>query len=125
MRASDLAIVFIVLYFSVRQPTDRATFAPSFPIHIISVTVRFFEPRAKVVDADSHLPAIAFQRLGVMHSFLLTAWLFLPDCWQAFCAPAYPVTVSLVMKSITQNGRLCQKAADQQHESALQKGLPS
>ena len=64
------------------------------------VTVRLLEERAKLVDADFHLLALAFNRARLMHPFLLTAWVFLPDHWHAICAPAYPVTISLVMKSI-------------------------
>jgi hypothetical protein len=35
-----------------------------------------------------------------MRPFLLTACVFLPDHGHAICAPAYPLTISLVMKSI-------------------------
>ena len=35
-----------------------------------------------------------------MHRFYLTAWVFLPDHWHLICAPVYPATISLVMKSI-------------------------
>ena len=64
------------------------------------ITVRLLKERAKLVDADFHLLALAFNRARVMHPFYLTAWVFLPDHWHAICAPGYPLTISLVMKSI-------------------------
>jgi REP element-mobilizing transposase RayT len=52
------------------------------------------------VEGDFHWLALAFNRARVIHPFLLTAWVFLRDHWHAICAPAYPLTISLVMKSI-------------------------
>ena len=62
--------------------------------------MRLLKERAKLVDADFHLLALAFNRARVMHPFYLTAWVFLPDHWHAICAPVYPLTISLVMKSV-------------------------
>jgi hypothetical protein len=33
----------------------------------------------------------------------LTAWVFLPDHWHAICAPLYPASISLVIKSVKQS----------------------
>ncbi len=65
--------------------------------------MRLLKERAKLVDADFHLLALAFNRTRVMHPFYLTAWLFLPDpaaAGHALCEPVDPLTISLVMKSI-------------------------
>ena len=64
------------------------------------ITVRLLKERAKLVDADFHLLALAFNRARVMHPFYLTAWVFLPDHWHGICAPVDPLTISLVMKSV-------------------------
>jgi putative transposase len=69
------------------------------------VTVRLLEERARLVDADFQLLALAINRARLAHRFFLTAWVFLPDHWHAICAPAYPVTISLVMKSIKTSSR--------------------
>jgi len=52
------------------------------------------------VETDFTLLALAHNRSRAMHRFYLTAWVFLPDHWHLICAPVYPATISLVMKSI-------------------------
>ena len=96
VRGSYLVIAFFVLYSSAVSRLRR----PFLSDRYFFVTVRLLEERAKLVEADFHLLALAFNRVRVMHPFILTAWVFLPDHWHAICAPAYPVTISLVMKSI-------------------------
>ncbi|MHB8652768.1 MAG: REP-associated tyrosine transposase [Terriglobia bacterium] len=64
------------------------------------ITVRLLKNRAKLADADFSLLALAHNRARVLHQFHLTAWVFLPDHWHLICGPVYPVTISLVMKSI-------------------------
>ncbi len=64
------------------------------------LTVRVLKERAKLTEADFQLLALAVNRARVKHRFLWTAWVFLPDHWHAICAPPYPLTISLVMKSI-------------------------
>ncbi len=64
------------------------------------ITVRLLQDRAKLADADFRLLALAFHRARVVHPFFLTAWVFLPDHWHVIAAPAYPLTISLVMKSV-------------------------
>jgi putative transposase len=64
------------------------------------VSVRLLKGRAELVESDFRLLAVAFNRVRAMHPFLLTAWVFLPDHWHVICAPAYPLTVSQVIKSV-------------------------
>jgi REP element-mobilizing transposase RayT len=64
------------------------------------VTVRLLKRRSELRDADFLFLALAFRRARVLHPFFLTAWVFLPDHWHAICAPVYPLTISLLMKSI-------------------------
>jgi len=65
--------------------------------------VRLLRRRAKLADPDFRLLARAFNRARALHPFYLTAWVFLPDHWHAICAPVYPTTISLVMKSVKQS----------------------
>jgi len=69
------------------------------------VTVRLLENRTGLIDPDSQMLALSINRARVAHRFFLTAWAFLPNHWHAICAPAYPVTISLVMKSIKTSSR--------------------
>jgi len=62
--------------------------------------VRVLKRRSELRDADFHFLALAFRRARVLHPFLLTAWVFLPDHWHAICAAVCPLTISVVMKSI-------------------------
>jgi REP element-mobilizing transposase RayT len=65
------------------------------------VTVRLLKRRSELRDSDFHFLALAFRRARVLHPFFLTAWVFLPDHWHAICAAVYPLTISVVVKSIT------------------------
>jgi REP element-mobilizing transposase RayT len=65
-----------------------------------SVTVRLLKRRSALRDADFRFLALAFRRARVLHPFLMTAWVFLPDHWRAICAPVYPLTICVVVKSI-------------------------
>jgi REP element-mobilizing transposase RayT len=64
------------------------------------VTVGLLKRRSELQDADFHFLALAFRRARVLHPFFLAAWVFLPDHWHAICAPAYRLTISMVVKSI-------------------------
>ena len=64
------------------------------------ITVRLLRRRDKLTDPDFALLARAFNRARTLHSFYLTAWVFLPDHWHAICEPAYPATISLAMKAV-------------------------
>jgi putative transposase len=64
------------------------------------VTVRLLKRRNKLDGADFRCLALACRRARVLHPFFLTAWVFLPDHWHAICAPAHPLTIAVVMKSI-------------------------
>lgn len=67
------------------------------------ITVRLLRRRAKLADPDFRLLARAFNRARTLHPFYLTAWVFLPDHWHAICAPVYPTTISLAIKSVKQS----------------------
>ena len=67
------------------------------------ITVRLLRRRGKLADGDFALLALAFNRARALHPFFLTAWVFLPDHWHALCAPQYPATISLVVKSLKQS----------------------
>ena len=67
------------------------------------ITVRLLPRRTKLTEPDFTLWARAFNRARALHPFHLTAWAFLPDHWHCICAPVYPVTISLAMKSVKQS----------------------
>jgi len=64
------------------------------------VTVRLLKGRSELCEADFRCLRLAFNRARQMHPYLLTAWVFLPDHWHAICAPRYPLTISVAIKSI-------------------------
>ena len=49
---------------------------------------------------DAHW--VIFERAWALRPFYLTAWVFLSEHLHCICAPAYPVTISLAMKSAKQ-----------------------
>jgi hypothetical protein len=74
--------------------------------------------------------ARAFNRARVRHPFYLTGWVFLPDPaapGHRICAPVYPVTISLAMKSVKESGvaqslafqRLCGSSFQQRRPRAF------
>ena len=67
------------------------------------ITVRLLRRRIKIGDDDFALLARAFNRARALHTFFLTAWVFLPDHWHVVCEPVYPATISLAMKSVKQS----------------------
>jgi REP element-mobilizing transposase RayT len=67
------------------------------------IVVRLLRRREKFTEPDFALLARAFNRARALHPFYLTAWVFLPDQWHCICAPVYPVTISLAMKSVKQS----------------------
>jgi putative transposase len=95
-----LAVLYSGVVSRIRRPflSDRYFF----------VTVRLLENHARLLDADFRLLALAFNRARTAHRFFLSAWVFLPDpaaAGHAICAPRYPVTISLVTKSIKTSSR--------------------
>jgi len=64
------------------------------------VTVRLLKGRSELSEADFRCLRLAFNRARHMHPYFLTAWVFLPDHWHAICAPRYPLTISVAIKSI-------------------------
>ena len=67
------------------------------------ITVRLRRRREKFTEPDFVLLARAFNRGRTLHAFYLTAWVFLPHHWHCICAPVYPQTISLAMKSVKQS----------------------
>jgi putative transposase len=67
------------------------------------IAVRLLSRREKFTEPDFALLAQAFNRARALHPFYLTAWVFLPDHWHCICAPVYPVTISLAVKSVKQS----------------------
>src|SRR5271157_5936499 len=70
------------------------------------VVVRLLRRREKFTEPEFALLARAFNRARALHPFHLTAWVFLPDpaaAGHCICAPVYPVTISLAMKSVKQS----------------------
>ena len=64
--------------------------------------MRLLRRRGKFTEPDFALLARAFNPARALHPFL-TACVFLPDHWHCICAPVYPVTISLAMKSVKQS----------------------
>jgi len=69
----------------------------------IFVTVDLLRSRGKLGERDYARLAIAMARMRQKGRFLLTAWVFLPDHWHCICAPVYPTTISLAIKSVKQS----------------------
>ncbi|MGO8817758.1 MAG: REP-associated tyrosine transposase [Terriglobia bacterium] len=67
------------------------------------ITVRLLPRRAKLIEADLWLLARAFNRARILHSFCLTAWVFLSNHWHCIVAPRYPETISRVIKCVKQS----------------------
>ena len=68
--------------------------------------MRLLKRREKFTEADFALLARAFSRARALHPFYPTAWVFLPDpaaAGHCICAPVYPVTISLALKSVKQS----------------------
>jgi REP-associated tyrosine transposase len=67
------------------------------------IAVRLLKRRGTLTETHPTLLARAFNRARALHDFYLTAWVFLPDHWHAICAPLYPVSISLAIKSVRQS----------------------
>jgi putative transposase len=99
VRVFSVAIVVAVRYCTAVSKLRR----PFLSDRYFFITVRLLKRRARLTEPDFVLLARAFSRARVLHPFYLTAWVFLPDHWHAICAPTYPVTISLAMKSVKQS----------------------
>ncbi|HEV2500506.1 MAG TPA: transposase [Terriglobia bacterium] len=64
------------------------------------ITVRLLKERSELGDADFSLVSLALRRARLLRPFFLSAWVFLPNHWHAILGPAYPMTISEVVKSI-------------------------
>jgi len=99
VRVFSVALIATVPYLiavsNLRRPflSDRYFF----------IAVRLLRRREKFTEPDFTLLARAFNRARALHPFYLTAWVFLPDHWRCICAPVYPVSISLAMKSVKQS----------------------
>lgn len=96
VRGSGLATAFAVSYSSAVSRLRR----PFLSGRYFFITVCLRKERAKLAEADFRLLTSAFNRARQMHPFYLTAWVFLPDHWHVICAPAHPLTISRLMKSL-------------------------
>ena len=104
VRVLSVAIIATVPY-SIAVSKLRRRFLSDQYFFII---VRLLRRREKFTELDFALLARAFNRARALHLFDLTAWVFLPDPAAAghrICAPVYPVTISLAMKSVKQSSR--------------------
>lgn len=64
------------------------------------VTCNRLRARSRLEDADFEMLARVVDARREIHSFLLTAWVFLPDHWHAVIGVSFPKTISRVMESI-------------------------
>jgi len=99
VRVFSLTIILAVSYSSAVSKLRR----PFLSNRYFFITVRLLKRRAKLTETDLTLLARAFNRARALHDFSLTAWVFLPDHWHAICAPLYPVSISLAIKSVKQS----------------------
>jgi REP-associated tyrosine transposase len=97
--ASFLTIILAVSYCTHVSKLRR----PFLSNRYFFITVRLLKRRAKLTETDLTLLARAFNRARALHDFYLTAWVFLPDHWHAICAPQYPVSISMAIKSVKQS----------------------
>jgi hypothetical protein len=97
VRVSSAAIIATV-HYSIAASKLRRPFLSDF-----FIAVRLLRRREEFTEPDFALLARAFNRARALHPFYLTAWVFLPDPsadGHGICAPVYPVTISLAMKSV-------------------------
>ena len=85
------------------------------------IVVRLLRRREKFTEPDFALLARAFNRARALHPFYLTAWVFPPDHGHCICAPVYPVTISLAMKSVKQSSM---SAVNQRRVPTANSGSP-
>jgi REP-associated tyrosine transposase len=64
------------------------------------VTCNLLRRRDKLQEADFRVLARVISARRIEHSFLLTAWVFLPDHWHAVMGVRFPKTISVVTESI-------------------------
>ncbi len=64
------------------------------------LTCNRLRTRAALEDDDFESLAHVVNARRREHRFLLTAWVFLPDHWQAIIGPRYPLSISRVLETI-------------------------
>ncbi len=100
VRVFSVAIIATVPYSSAVSKLRRPFLSDFF------IAVRLLRRREEFTEPDFALLARAFNRGRALPLFYLTAWVFLPDPsadGHCICAPVYPVTISLAMKSVKQS----------------------
>jgi putative transposase len=104
--------IFVTVSYSIAVSKLRRPFLSD---RYFFIAVRLLRRREKLTEPDFALLARAFNRARALHPFYLTAWVFLPDHWHCICAPLYPVTISLAMKSVKQSSM---SAVNQRRDTA-------
>ena len=66
----------------------------------IFVTVNLLRSRRKLEESDFARLAIALARMRQKQRFVLTAWVFLPDHWNAIVYPPHPLSIAQAMSAI-------------------------
>ena len=64
------------------------------------ITCRLLPPRRLLGQTEFECQARVIAERRAEHSFLLTAWVLLPDHWHAIFFPAFPLTIARVMECI-------------------------
>jgi len=77
--------------------------------------VRLLKLRSELRDPDSRCLALACRRARLIHRFLINRLGVSSDHWHAICAPEYPLSISVVMKSIKTSSMILMNR--QRHES--------
>lgn len=71
--------------------------------------------RNRLGEADFECLAAVIAARRIVHGFLLTAWVFLPDHWHAIIYPRYPLTISRAMESIKVSSSSLLNTGRQEH----------
>jgi len=71
------------------------------PDRVFFLSVRLLLRRRDVVERDFACRVGCLDAVRSRRRFFLTAWVFLPNYWHAILFPAYPLTTSEAMNSVT------------------------
>ena len=64
------------------------------------ITCRLLPRRARLAEGEYEILAQVIRERRDEHRFLLTAWVLLPDHWQAIFFPRFPLTISRALEPI-------------------------
>jgi len=64
------------------------------------ITCNLRRPRRALGEHDFGRLAWSLARIRDKHSFVLTAWVFMPDHWHAILYPRHPLTISTLLKAL-------------------------